>query len=286
MSKLLARITILFILLFLATTVTGQELIATTIITVSSEGLETPGTISAGWNEITFENTSENPSFLIMARLDADATMDDFMEALMGMMGGDMSIIPPAIFVGSPAAAPGASLSATYNLLAGTYILLNVAGEEPQIATFEVEGEASNADYEPATDLTITLVDFAFALPTELSAREQTWLIENIGEEWHEMVFIPVPDGTTLEEAMPMLMAMEEGAGEDETEQAGSDSESEAGLPEFGFIWSPMSSGEQAWVTVDLPAGTYLVSCFIEAGEAEDHAIHAALGMMQIVTVS
>ena len=101
-----------------------------------------------------------------------------------------------------------------YNLAA---VLLNVVGEEPQIATFAVEGETADIDFEPEADLTAALVDFAFGLPVELPTDEQTWLIENLGEQGHELIVIPVPDGTTLEDAMSLLMA-----GEEEAEDEGS----------------------------------------------------------------
>lgn len=260
------------LLLVITGAVLGQTTtIPTATITLSAEGLVTPETIPAGWVEITFENAGDIPLFGIMARLDDDATMDDFMGALMGMMSGEVGIVPPATFTGAPASMPGAMQSAAYNLAAGNYILLNVAGEEPQIATFVVEGEAADTDFEPEADLTVALVDFAFGLPVELPAGEQTWLIENLGQQWHELIVIPVPDGTTLEDAMSLLMAVE---GE------------EGGIPEFAAVWSPMSAGEQAWVQVDLAPGTYLVSCFIEDVNSDEHAIHAALGMMQIVTVT
>jgi hypothetical protein len=277
MLKLFARITLISAILLLAITgaVLGQTpAIPTATITLAAEGLVTPGTIPAGWVEVTFENAAEAPLFGIMARLDDDATMDDFMGALMGIMGGDAGIVPPATFTGAPAAMPGTTVSATYNLSAGMYILLNVAGEEPQIATFVVEGEAADTDFEPEADLTVALVDFAFGLPVELPAGEQTWLIENLGEQWHELIMIPVPAGTTLEDAMSLLMAVEEGA------------EGEGGAPEFAAVWSPMSAGERAWFQFDLAPGTYLVSCFIPDANSDEHAIHAALGMIQIVTVT
>lgn len=276
MLKLFARITLISAVLLLVITgaVFGQTTtISTATITLSAEGLVIPETIPAGWVEITFENTAEMPLFGIMARLDEDATMDEFMGALMGIMGGDAGIVPPATFTGAPVAMPGTTQSATYNLVAGSYILLNVAGEEPQIATFVVEGEAADTDFEPEADLTVALVDFAFGLPVELPAGQQTWLIENLGEQWHELIVIPVPDGTTLEDAMSLLMA-----GEGEAEGGG--------MPEFAMVWSPMSAEERAWVQVDLAPGTYLVSCFIEDIDSDEHAIHAALGMIQIVTVT
>lgn len=273
MLRQLIRMTLLLALL-VAGTVSGQSAIFSATFALSTEGLVTPETIPAGWVEITFENTGEAPLFGIMARLDDDATMDDFIHALMGMMSGEAGIIPPATFTGAPAAMPGTTQSVTYNLAAGNYVLLNVAGEEPQIATFLVEGETVETDIEPEADLTVALVDFAFGLPVELPAGEQTWLIENVGEQWHELIVIPVPDGTTLEDAMSLLMATE------------GEVEGEGAMPEFAAVWSPMSAGERAWVQVDLAPGTYLVSCFIEDANSDEHAIHAALGMIQIVTVT
>lgn len=276
MFKLFTRIALISALLLLATTgaVFGQPGIPSATIALSVEGLVTPEMIPAGWVEVTFENTAETPLFGIMARLDDDATMEDFMGALMGIMGGDAGIVPPATFIGAPAAMPGTTQSVIYNLAAGSYILLNVAGEEPQIATFLVAGEAVDSEFEPEADLRVALVDFAFGLPVELPAGEQTWLIENLGAQWHELIVIPVPNGTTLEDAMLLLMAVEEGA------------EGEGGMPEFAAVWSPMSAGEKAWVTVDLAPGTYLVSCFIPDVNSDEHAIHAALGMIQIITVT
>ena len=276
MLKLFARITLIsaVLLLVITGTVLGQSAIPTTTITLSTEGLVAPEIIPAGWVEVTFENTAKAPLFGIMARLDDDATMDDFMGALMGMMSGDAGIVPPATFTGAPAAMPGTTQSVIYNLAAGNYVLLNVAGEEPQIATFVVEGEVADTDFEPEADLNVALVDFAFGLPVELPAGEQTWLIENLGEQWHELIVIPVPDGTTLEDAMSLLLAVE------------GDTEGEGSMPEFAAVWSPMSAGERAWVQVDFAPGTYLVSCFIEDVNSDEHAIHAALGMIQIVTVS
>lgn len=272
MKKL--SLVVLLLLFSLAGSLLAQAEIPTVTITATAESLTAPETIPAGWVEISFESAGEAPLFGIMGRLDDDATMDDFMGALMGMMSGETGVIPPATFIGAPAAMPGSTQSATYNLVAGNYVLLNVAGEEPQITTFVVEGEAADIDFEPEADLTVSLVDFAFALPVELPAGEQTWLIENLGEQWHELIVIPVPDGTTLEDAMSLLMAVE------------GEAEGDGSMPEFAAVWSPMSAGEKAWFQVDLAPGTYLVSCFIEDANSDEHAIHAALGMVQIVTVT
>lgn len=290
MLKLLLRFLGVFALVLAAGAVAGQSDLPTATITLSEDGLVAPETLTAGWVEITFEATDEAPLLAFLARLDDDASMDDFMAALMGIMGGDAGIIPPATFIGAPAVMPGAPQSVTYNLAAGSYILLNIAGGQPQITTFAVEGDSADADFEPEADLTVSLVDFAFGLPTELVAGEQTWLIENLGQQWHELALIPVPDGTTLEEAMSLLMANESGES-DESGEAGETGEEEAeggagAGPQFAAFWSPMSAGERAWVKMNLTPGTYLVSCFIPDVHSDEHASHAALGMVQIVTVT
>lgn len=277
LQRIFSAVVLSLFILVIAGNGLAQDDLESATIAATDEGLAVPEVIPAGWVEITFENETEIPLFVIMGRLDDGATMDEFMEALMGMMGGDSSIVPPATLVGSPTALPESAISATYQLEAGMYILLNVAGEEPEIATFMVEGETSESDFEPESDRTIELLDFAFTLPTELPAGEQTWLIDNVGKQWHEMVFIPVPEGSTIEDAMAMMMA---GEGDAEAEEEG-----DGGMMEFAFVWAPMSGGERAWVNVDLAPGTYLVTCFIEDSEAADGSIHAEKGMIQIVNV-
>lgn len=269
--KYLIRLLVFALLMLLAALpALAQDGIPAVTITASADGLAAPETVPAGLIELTFENAGEAMLFAMMARLNEDVTMDDFMGAL---MQGPENAIPLVTLKGSPAAMPGESQVVTYHLEAGQYVLMNMGGEEPQIANFVVEGETADASAELESDLAVTLVDFAFGLPTTLPAGEQTWLIENAGEQWHEMAVIPVPDGMTLEEVMPMLMAMEEEA------------EGDGGMPELAMLWSPISPGENAWVAVDLAPGMYLVGCFLEDVTSEEGAIHLEHGMIQLITV-
>lgn len=255
----------------------AQDDMQTVTIEATEDGLVVPEIVSAGWVEIVFENTSEFPLYSIIGRLDDEATIDDFLGALMGMFSGEAGVVPPATFLGSPLTLPEETQTAMYNLEAGTYVVVSVAGEQPDFATFVVEGDMSENDTEIEADLTITLADFVFGLPIELNTGEQIWQIENRGEQWHEMVFIPIPEGSTMEDAMMMLMSAE---GDAESEDGGA-----LDLAGIEFLWSPISEDENALLRIDLAPGTYLVSCFIPDINSEEMMSHAELGMMQIVTV-
>ena len=254
-------------------------------ISATEDGIVVPETIAAGLAEITFENSTEIPFYSIVARIDDGASMDEFMGALMGVFAGDPSANPPANFLGSPMALPGETQTAMYNLDAGMYIVLSVAGEQPDMATFMVEGEMAE-EIGIEADLTVGLADFVFGLPEELTAGEQIWQIDNVGEQWHEMVFMSVPEGSTMEDAMMMLMPPPAEEGEEAAE--GEEMAEEEGGPSMdgiSFLWSPMSSGNSGLTKINLEPGTYLVICFIPDSTSEEGLSHAEQGMIRIVTV-
>ncbi len=250
-------------------------------IAATEDGIIVPEMVSAGLAEITFENTTEIPFYSIIARLDEGASMDEFMGELMGVFAGDASALPPANFLGSPLALPGETQTAMYNLEAGMYVVLSVAGEEPDMATFVVEGDMAE-DVEIEADLVVPFADFVFGLPSELVDGEQIWQIENRGEQWHEMVFMAIPEGSTMQDAMMMLMPPPE-AEEGDEEMA--EEEGGPSMDGISFLWSPMSSGNSAFTQINLEPGTYLVLCFIPDSTSEEGLSHAEQGMMQILTV-
>lgn len=271
--------------LLLIGSVMAQDEMQSFTIEATEDGIIVPETVDAGWAEITFDNATELPFYSIIGRLDDDVTVDEFMGSLMGVMSGESADVPLATLLGSPLALPEATEVAMYNLEPGNYVVLSVAGEMPDMATFVVEGEVSDMDIEVDADLTVPLVDFAFGIPEELEAGEQVWIIENLGEQWHEMAILSVPDGTTLEDAM-MMMAPEE-MEEDVDAEESAEVEEEGGIDLSGisFLWSPMSEEGEALVMVDLEPGTYLVTCFLPDTSSEEMASHLELGMVQIITV-
>lgn len=249
-------------------------------ITASEEGIVVPETVSAGLAEITFENSTEIPFYSIIGRIDEGVSMDEFMGSLMGVFAGDPEAAPPASFLGSPMALPGETQTAMYNLEAGMYVVLSVAGEQPDMTTFVVEGEMAEG-VEIEADLVVPFADFVFGLPPEVVAGEQIWQIENRGEQWHEMVFMALPDGATMQDAMMLMMPPEAEEGE-ELAEGEEDGPSMDGI---SFLWSPMSTDNSAFTMIDLEPGTYLVICFLPDSDSEEGLSHADQGMMQILTV-
>ena len=134
-----------------------------------------------------------------------------------------------------------------------------------------VAGEPSGATA-PTPDISVSLVDFNFAMPDKIAAGPQVWQIENAGNQWHEMPILKLNEGVTVDDVIAMMA--ESGPGGPE------------GPPPFEMVafWSPMGAGEKARVTWDLPPGEYTVLCFLPdiAGDMSPHVAH---GMVRTLTV-
>lgn len=234
-------------------------------ITSSADGLTAPETLPEGLVTVAFENSAETPFVGIFGRLNEGATMEDLMTA---MAENPMALASQLTLKGGPGVMPGQTTEMTYHLDAGNYVLLNVGAQPPQIASISV-ADGEDVEYEePIADVTVTLADFAFGIPLTLPAGKHLWQIDNVGEQWHEIVIAPVEPDATLEE-LQALMA--------EGEQSG--------LQLFPLAM-PLSGGQSAWLTVDLQPGTYLIVCSLpDILRMEEMHSHLELGMVQLVTV-
>ena len=109
-------------------------------------------------------------------------------------------------------------------------------------------------------------------LPDEIAAGPQLWQIENLGKQWHEMIIVQLNEGVSVDDVMTMLM------------EAGPEGpQDEPPFQDFGG-WSPISEGNRAWGTFDLPPGEYTVICFLPDVMA-DMAPHVAKGMIRQLVV-
>lgn len=271
MSRLYPRttgtlVTLLLIFALAITAVSAQDENSVTI-TAAADGVTVPESLPEGLVTVTFDNTGEAPFVPILVQLKEGATLDDFF----GALGGDPAQLPEvAILKGGTMINPASTAVITYNFTPGDYVLVNFAAEEPQIANFSVEDDANVDTSElseedlPESVMTLALVDFAFAVPAEVEAGEQTWMLENIGEQWHEMVIYKIDAELPLDEAHDLVM-----------ESMTADDPSALGL-EQTFLWLPMSEGERAWVTLDLEPGTYALACYLPDIEALAEATPAA----------
>lgn len=233
----------------------------------SADGVTIPEALPEGIVNITFTNNTDAPVGPILARLNPDVTVESFNEAL---SQGPMAAVMMVSLLGGTEIAPNTSKDITFDFSAGTNVLLEMNSEVPSVEFFEVadtEGEGAAA---PEAAVHVSLLDFAFALPLEITAGPQTWMLENQGTQWHEMAIARVDDNMTISQFRDFVKKA--AAGEIDEQEGG----------ELIFF-APLSQGERAWTTIDLEPGTYVVACFLP-DFASGHA-HADMGMVQIISV-
>lgn len=125
----------------------------------------------------------------------------------------------------------------------------------------------------PATSaiptVTIHTADYTFTGPAELPAGRVTVEIINDGPQPHHVQLLRLNDGVTLDQFMAALQV----------------SEFEA-LPLITLEGGPavVPAGGEQKATMDLPAGQYLLACFV--ADQTDGLPHLAHGMMQPIMVT
>lgn len=268
MSRISRSLVLLVFALLVVTVVPAfaQEAAVTTF-ELGADGLIVPAELPIGIVDVAFLNSTDAPFAPLVARLNEGVTTDALMEAL---AQGPEASLPLVSLLGGTQIGPQSSFNATFDLKPGTHVVLNFAGESaPQLFTV-AEGDAAAAA--PEADVTVSLLDFAFSLPTSISAGEQTWALENKGEQWHEMGIYRIDDSTSIAELRDIMQQM-----------VSSDAAAELPVEQVGF-WMPLQQGERAWFDLNLDAGTYVVVCFLP-DFASGHA-HMDLGMVQLLTVT
>ena len=288
------RIVVVLVLLSLGAFAGAQE----AQFHVTAEGLEGPEELSAGYHEVILENATEQGYNLLVLRLREGTTQEQAIAAVEtvdrafageGDVGeGLNSAMELAELYGEVFAVPGASGQVGMAFAPGEYLLVGTvepvepegeAPEEgaeqeppaPQENTYAMltvqEGESTNV---LEADQVIQMVDFAFALPGDIAAGQQTWQVVNSGQQLHHMVLMKLNEGTSMEDLMAWM-------------------ESEEGPPpaeEAGYV-GVLSPGVSNWLTMDLTPGEYVAICFMpdHLGDATGQP-HFMLGMIQSFTVS
>ncbi|MBI5566280.1 MAG: hypothetical protein HY870_15385 [Chloroflexi bacterium] len=243
-------------------------------ITAKEYAFEMPESIAGGVVTLKLSNAGKEAHMAMLFRLNDGVTLDQFNAALkepnpsgvfaLGNLASGVNTTPP-----------GATQATTLDLKAGDYAVLDFgAGEDhvPYMAKgmlkpFKVTAGSSTA--EPASDVAVTMKEFAFEMPTELKAGAHTFKVSNQGAQSHEMILFRLAEGRTLADMQAFLSNPESG-GPPPGEQAG------------GAL--PMAAGMRAWATVDLKAGSYVAVCFVpDSGDGKSHLEH---GMLMPLTVN
>jgi hypothetical protein len=180
-----------------------------------------------------------------------------------------MAAISLVQLLGGLSVAPGAEQQIIYDLKDGAYVAMDFGEQGPVTTFFQTAGEKSAAAA-PEAEVKVQLADFTFVMPDQIKTGPQTWQIENIGNQWHEMGIVKLNDGVALSDIIAAMSHEEEPAGPPPFEEVA--------------FWAPISQGERAWVTLDLEPGVYTIICFLPdlAGSEKSHAEH---GMTRQLTV-
>ncbi len=240
-------------------------------VEVSDTGISAPAEMPAGLVAVTIRNNTEAPAGPMFARLNEGVTVEQFTEAMTTDESGTAAIALVTLLGGAQAGA-GESVRTVFDLKPGNHIALGFGEGPPQLASFTVAAGSGAAPAAPDPGVTVDLIDFQFTMPEQIKAGAQTWQIENKGGQWHEMVVIKLNEGATVQDLLAMMMS--EGPPE--------------GPPPFEQVafWAPMSAGERAWTTIDLPAGSYTVLCFLPDFASDPPASHLEHGMVRTLTVT
>ncbi len=235
---------------------------------------EMEATTVGGFNRLVMDNQGMEDHHAILFRINDDATMDDFQEAL---MSGDIgSLLEVSSAYGGPNVGPGGTSSVIAFLDPGMYMAVCVVPDEDgiphvahgMIAPLEVTDVESDLEA-PETTGTISLVDMDFVgLPETVDAGDHVWEISNDGAQLHEIAVLRLADGLTVDDVFGLLT--------DEPTEAIAAVQG----PPFVSIGgtAPKSQFAVNYLEISLEAGTHVAICFIP--DIETGMPHFLMGMI------
>jgi hypothetical protein len=232
-----------------------------------------PDTLAPGLITVTFVNGGSQPHHMMLAKLDSGKTMADF--------GAFMQANPTKVpdFVTWHGAAgillPQDSTTTTIDLSTGSYLALcflqdpadgKMHADKGMVRPIVVTGTPHSAPV-PSADTDLHAKDFAFTFPDTMTAGMHTIHFINDGPQPHEAQLVRLNDGVTAEQFMAA---------------AGNPTNPPPGT----FLGGPgaYSQGLDAWWTVTLTPGNYLLLCFVP--DPADGMPHAMKGMIKPFTVT
>lgn len=149
-------------------------------------------------------------------------------------------------------------------VLAVASIVLLVAGCSPKAKTADVVEEIVAPQ-----QVTITATDFKFAAPDTIAPGMTVFTLVNSGAQEHHAILARIGDGKTMAD---VAAAIATPTGE---------------IPEWLTFYgaaSGIAPGGSTGAAVDLPAGHYVLLCFVP--DPADGAAHLAKGMVRPLTVA
>lgn len=252
-----------------------------TVTNALEAGPSGPEASGANFLRLTEELTAEAFSAFIALAAAPDAAPQAADMAATPAAVAEGALAPPpwlyeVALPGGPYALPGETASAVIDLTAGGWILWGETPGAPQAPVpVTVTGDALADVPAVRADIQITLVEYAFVVPTPLAAGPQVIEIANVGQEPHFFTMLRVPEGAAADDALAAVIARYGGpaaAGGLRAEDL-----------TIAFIHGTQSAGVTAWYAADLTPGAYVAFCFIP--DPVNGIPHVMLGMTEIVEV-
>jgi len=234
--------------------------------TASDFTFEGPATLESGMITFVLTNTSETWHHLQLVRLPDGMSMAAFQEGMAAMEPGSP---PPAWFADAGGVNPsprGEPARVTMLLEPGEYAVICVVDTPDRIPhvmkgmikplTVTASEDAPAAL--PPSDLTLTLVDYAFAFSTPPTAGSHVIRVENGATQSHEVAIFRFLPGKGMNDLMAWAEAYE---GPAPMIPVG-------GVPAF-------KPSQVADMYIDLTSGDYVALCFVpDATDGLPHLVH------------
>lgn len=239
-------------------------------VTLGAESLEVVESVEAGFYHLNVEGDDAELEVAV-DRIREGATVEEAAERYEALNrsfteGGHPGQAVEALTEVLVATGGNSMPPMAFELTPGEYIVTASGDGTFQYTSLTVTEAAADAEA-PDTSVTVDMMDFAFSIPDELTPGEQTWEVQNVGEQVHHMILVRIDDDRTVDDVMAFL-------------------ETEDGPPPFQDVGytAVLSPGVSNYVTFDLQPGAYFAICFLP--DYETGQPHFMLGMTDTFTVA
>jgi hypothetical protein len=234
---------------------------------------------------VRFEVSTTGPfSAITLFSLKNGATLDQFFDDVRNEFDftnaatrakGTRDARQHATFYGLADVMPGFPLTVTDDLRPGTYYLFDLTTppspvDDPQVAELRVGG-GWGGDDDRRADVRVQMTGDRFLAP-RIWPRAGTWSLTNADDTVHFMQLQPVGPGTTDGDVQQALEA---------TGGLSIGGLADTSRPTVGS--EVLSPGVRHAVDYDLPAGRYVLLCFI--ADEGDGMTHAVMGMHEVIVL-
>ena len=254
-------------------------------ITVTDSAYHAPDTIAAGFTTVRLVNKGNERHMAHLVRLDSGRTVEEFVKAYAEAI---RTVGPRPVWAkryGGPGAAPHAESSAMQYLEPGTYAMLCLMSHRGgiqgtphfmtgMVGTLVVRAgdAAAPAQTPPKATVVIRLVEYAFVLNRPLTAGRHVIRVESRGALPHEVGILKLPRGKTAADFQAWVRNPQGPPPVSESPRASG----------TGGGVAQLSPSLDAYFTIDLTPGEYVLFCFVTAPDGRPHSDH---GMIQQIRI-